>query len=605
MAITNFQFPGVELKQEFVETPVTGVSQLGVVIVGKQYKLMAPSLSDVELTFSKAVSSSTTIALTDIPSYNAADYDATDGYLTIDTSYSPVVAIEDGVFENYVTGTTVTGSTVKINTVAGGTASATAISEDGSSAVVEFDASLVSGTIANTIFGMRVPQVGDTVKLGTAVGSAVAGELAAIDASGKIATIVAVDGGTIANTSKAFFYAKEDAVLDSSTVAITSSAVTITSGAAKLGGSKAPLKALQAGTYTMSVGYRAINSQYTNTVGTIGSRDEIVDIFGSISVDNPMALALQFALNAGVENVVSFIAVKTEDLDGYMDAIGILDKDETVYSVVPLIQNIGGDTTADNLANQSIIQNILSAVVSTSENSESKVRRSLWYGIETPARGTNETNTSLADKIIAGRVTRSYRAQAVWADNAYYNGEPVPNYILAAAPAGMRSYEPTYRPISNLGYSFFSLKNSNGFTKSQLEKLGKNGIWIIDNDYEGAPSNKKQVTTAVANNLNLDEESIVSNADSIALTLCHVGENRVGNSNISPVLLKVLSDTITNIMENYLVNTTGNAYVGPQLLSWSLDSIYQDPVALDHIYAVITCEPPKPFNRFVMTLRIV
>ena len=142
-------------------------------------------------------------------------------------------------------------------------------------------------------------------------------------------------------------------------------------------------------------------------------------------------------------------------------------------------------------------------------------------------------------------------------------------------------------------------------TNSDLLKLGSNGVWIIDNNYEETPSNKKQVTTAVSNNLNLDEESIVANADSIALTLCHVGEDLVGCSNISPALLKSLSDTITALMDNYLVNRTGNAYVGPQLLSWSLDSLYQHEVLLDHIYAVITCEPPKPFNRFVMTLRIV
>jgi len=39
MAINNFKFPGVELHQEFVETPVTGQSQLSVVVVGYQYKL--------------------------------------------------------------------------------------------------------------------------------------------------------------------------------------------------------------------------------------------------------------------------------------------------------------------------------------------------------------------------------------------------------------------------------------------------------------------------------------------------------------------------------------------------------------------------------------
>ena len=46
MAIRNFKFPGVELNQEFVQTPVTGVSTLGVVIVGQQYKLITADLDD-------------------------------------------------------------------------------------------------------------------------------------------------------------------------------------------------------------------------------------------------------------------------------------------------------------------------------------------------------------------------------------------------------------------------------------------------------------------------------------------------------------------------------------------------------------------------------
>ena len=38
MAITNFEFPGVELHQEFVETQVTGTPLLGVAVVGKKFR---------------------------------------------------------------------------------------------------------------------------------------------------------------------------------------------------------------------------------------------------------------------------------------------------------------------------------------------------------------------------------------------------------------------------------------------------------------------------------------------------------------------------------------------------------------------------------------
>ena len=115
----------------------------------------------------------------------------------------------------------------------------------------------------------------------------------------------------------------------------------------------------------------------------------------------------------------------------------------------------------------------------------------------------------------------------------------------------------------------------------------------------------RQVTTDNSGSLMKFEESIISNVDSIALSLCHLGESMVGCSNISPALLTALTDAITTVMKSKTTNTTGNDFIGPQLLSWSLDNIYQDTVFRDRVYATITCEPPRPFNRFVMTLRVV
>jgi hypothetical protein len=308
-----------------------------------------------------------------------------------------------------------------------------------------------------------------------------------------------------------------------------------------------------------------------------------------------MALALAIALNAAKGNYVNYCSIKGptgsgeyDEAEDYVNTLDYLDKFDEIYSVVPMTYD------AD------VIKAVITAAENASDNYESKVRRTVWYGLETPA-------SDIVENLVAARtaIGQSARAQAVWADDAVFNGVVIPNYVLAAAPAGMRAYEPTYRPISNLGYTFLSVLDTNSLTNSDLLALGKEGIWIIDNNFEGTPINKKQVTTAVSNNINLDEESIIANADSIALALCHIGENLVGCSNISPGLITALADSIKSVMGSFMLNKTGSVYIGPQLLSWSLDNIYQHPTMLDHIYAIITCEPPKPFNRFVMTLRIV
>ena len=218
-------------------------------------------------------------------------------------------------------------------------------------------------------------------------------------------------------------------------------------------------------------------------------------------------------------------------------------------------------------------------------------------------RGT-PTDTQLLDAIIAECVTKSYRAQCVWADTPFYNGEYVSNYCVAAAAAGMRTAEEPWRPLSNLSYSFFSCKENHNFTKSQLEKLGANGIWIVANNDDRVPINKKSITSIANDDINTTSESIVANADEIAIVLSRVGEELVGSSNISDMLLLVLKDGITNLLDARCTNAT-SAYVGNQLISYEIVDIYQDPVNLDTVKADIELVPPKPFNRFRITMRIV
>ena len=216
-------------------------------------------------------------------------------------------------------------------------------------------------------------------------------------------------------------------------------------------------------------------------------------------------------------------------------------------------------------------------------------------------------NSELVEDIIAKRSARSTseRAVCVWADDVEFNGEIISNYAVAAAAAGMRAYEPCQRPISNLGYSFFSLANTHGFALSDLTRLGANGVWIIGDNTNGLPVNKRQMTTAVANNLLLDEESIIANADTLAINLSRMGENYVGNSNITPVLLAQLEVDLNTYLSSCTINNTGNILIGPQLLDYTIVAVWQDTVNLDHIYADIEVQPPRPFNRFHITMRVI
>jgi len=373
----------------------------------------------------------------------------------------------------------------------------------------------------------------------------------------------------------------------------------------------------------MNARYRAASTEQL-VFGTVGSVSDILTTLGPINVNNPLALGCYCALSAG-GGAVYFAGIPSSNQaepnpTDYVYALDYCDRYDGIYSVVPCTED------------SDVISACAGKVEATSSDVENKVWRTLWYGVscKTPeASGANkgkikvgtgyyaDTAVNQIDYILAKRVTRSVRAQCVWADGATIMGEPLDghdddatkatnaNYALAAAAAGMRAGQPVHRPLSNLGYSFFSLREPHSFAKTQLKRLGSNGIWIIANNIDGAPVNMRQMTTAVANSLNMDEESVIANADNVAMSVAGVGSNIVGSSNISPDLLLALETAIRDRLNLKLVPRYG-AYIGPQLLDWEfIRAPYQDPVNRDHVLAEFSITPPRPFNQFHMTLVVL
>lgn len=581
MAYPDFKFPGVELTQEFVDTPVTGVSALGVAVIGQKYVVRDAYTTNptVEIEYNGTSVSKTAAQLPVDLRIEGATIDATAGTQTL--------VVEDGKFEEI----TISASTISLLP-----------------ATTQSTHTFVLANATEVIKGKKidVTQSG-TVKSGVITevnGTTVTAQFETAIAGGDVTkpliystatTAVDVAGATVKADQTVFLAANGTLTLPASLKQRTgkNAAGVWTYGKALKGGSK------------FKVYYRAAVDVSKYSLGSVSSMSEITEQLGYPCANNPLALAAMAALSASNGNIVYYVATLTTVEDTvlkYTGAFDFLAKNAEVYSIVPDVEADALDVAQPNANNQAI-KSLLAQVVSSSEDKESKIRRTLWFGVKNPSV---VDRTNLVSSILSNKLDiTSYRAQAVWADDAMYNGEVIPNSAVAAAAAGMRAGQPVHRPISNLGYSFFSIAERYGLTQSELKQLGSNGIWIVGPNFSGTPINMRQVTTDASGSLMLFEESMVSNIDSIALSLCHLGERMVGCSNISPALITALTDGITTVMTSKTRNTSGSDLIGPQLLGWSLDSIYQDPVLRDHVYATMTCEPPRPFNRFVMTLRVV
>lgn len=577
MPITNFEFPGVTLRQTFAETPVGTERTLAVAVVGSIYKThSASSESPIDDVYDPA--KGTTVSL---PGFEK-------GSTVIDKDQKTQrLVVKNGAFSYH---NVTAGSSVSIKKNADSSIEFTGVS------------------FTDTPFHQRGVIAGDPIVLKSTVDENAVytlTEVIAVSGDHKVYIASSVLNGITSDITAVYFCEYADASFDAGD---TTFSINTTEGSVEIkptldnSPADSDLKTTLAdlnGTLGTFLGgkfyieYREKVKAYNGKLGSVGTVSDIVNIFGYPNKDNPVALACYAAVLAGGNAVTYFTGVESESALAYSVALDFLDSYDNIYSIVPASTN------------KDIIKACLASCVAISNDEESTVRRALWYGID-----TNSGLRSTADKVaelITQRQERSTseRAVCVWADGLYVNGELVPNFVGAAAAAGMRAYEPAQRPLSNLGYSFLSVSESSGFTNSQLKDLGRNGIWIIANNTDGLPINKRQITTAVSNNINKDEESIISNSDTVALALCYVGKNLVGCSNITPELIEDLRFQIELVLSTFSTNRTGSVYIGPQLLSYNVVSVYQDTINLDHIYADIEITPPKPFNRFHMTLRIL
>ena len=579
MPITNFEFPGVTLRQTFAETPASTERTLAVAIVGSIYKThSASNESPVEDAYNPAAG--TTFSL---PGFE-------NGSTVIDPdTKTQHLVVKDGVF-SYCSVSKNEGSVdIKKN-------------EDSS---IEF----TGVTFTDDQFHQRGVIAGDpiVIKSATSEGSDsyTLTEVISVSGDNKVYIASSVLSKITGAISTVYFCEYADASFD---VGGTTFSINATAGTVEIkptlgdsaadSGLKIKLADLNGAQGILLGGkfyieYREKVKAYNGKLGSVGTVTDIVNTFGYPNKDNPVALACYAAVLAGNNAVTYFTGVDAETAVAYSTALDFLDNFDNIYSIVP------ASTDVD------VIKACVASCIATSDNEESTVRRALWYGIDTDTKSTT-TADKVSNLIVQKRArSASERAVCVWADGLYINGELVPNFVGAAAAAGMRAYEPCHRPLSNLGYSFLTVSESGGFTYTQLKELGKNGIWVIANNADGLPVNKRQVTTAASDNINKDEESIIANADTVALSMCRVGKNLVGCSNITPELITYLGFDLDILLKSYTINRTGSVYIGPQLLAYDIVRIYQDTVNLDHVYADVEITPPKPFNRFHMTLRVI
>ena len=351
--------------------------------------------------------------------------------------------------------------------------------------------------------------------------------------------------------------------------------------------------------------YQGIDYQYVGKVGVIAATTDaqVQQVLGQIDPKNPLACAVACACAAAGSNFVYFTAVEdvsqvsdaqldTQLTKVYTDALDLVIDNDAIHGIVPCTTN------------KAVLSNLLSKAIAASDEQIPHFKY-LYTSVDIPQYSDADVypHTAVTSQLIAQKVFSDKRGIITFADGPKHNGIAVPSYCVAAAVAGLRSASEPHAPLSNVVLPGIQVEDSKGFTSSDLKNLGANGFLRVGLNADGLTIIRRQLTSAAKDDVNYDEQSIVCNIDSICLNIKNSGRGYVGNTNISEELLSLLQVQLQDRLRSFSLYS--DRLIGPQLLSWNIVNLEQHPVYKDRIYVTVQGQPPKPFNRFDITFRMI
>jgi hypothetical protein len=183
-------------------------------------------------------------------------------------------------------------------------------------------------------------------------------------------------------------------------------------------------------------------------------------------------------------------------------------------------------------------------------------------------------------------------------------GVSVKNWNVAAAFAGLRSGSRPQQPLSNVELLGFDGSNTNlvAFDEDDMAVLRDGGVWVVRNTEDGKIYAERQLSTSTID-LFRKEQSVTSNVDSISFTLGDALRDLVGRVNITDRNTGLVRSRIVSIFGE-LSSDAGSATVGPQLTSYTINSITVPETAQDTVKVSISIGVPLPMNTIDITLVI-
>jgi len=215
------------------------------------------------------------------------------------------------------------------------------------------------------------------------------------------------------------------------------------------------------------------------------------------------------------------------------------------------------------------------------------------------------TNAQYANAMAAeARSWNNYRINLVWASSI--NALGYTDIDLAYLPgilAALRAASAPHAPLSDVTVPGITVTDVEKFTDSEYEAMNDGGVWIVANDSFGNAITYHQITTRTDGTI-AEEDSVVSNADSIVREFRFGLHEFRGNANVTDALLAQMRANIYAIADQIMGRTYAAQY-GPQMTAFEIVSLEEDPANNTGIIGTFRPTLPKPFLNGDFTFNLV
>ena len=166
--------------------------------------------------------------------------------------------------------------------------------------------------------------------------------------------------------------------------------------------------------------------------------------------------------------------------------------------------------------------------------------------------------------------------------HVYDGALEVPSYFMAAVLAAARSALAPHQAMTRLPIAGFTdVKGIGDFTVTQLAELAASGGFVVSRNVRtGRLTVQHGVTAGDWDNVNTREESVISNAHSIAFYLFDVLDPYIGQSNVTDATMVSIQADL-DAAKRYLQSANYTAALGGQIIDFRVINFRPSPTAKD------------------------